>query len=254
MALSPLPPSSTGVLRNAPAVEVIYSIRVAVSDAIASERFLEAVKRAFPNDFAEQYEFKAFLGQFVVKHDGTTEQDVKVETAGYRFSSQDKTFLAHHLNQSLNLNYLKPYIGYDEAIARLKRHWEVYKSVVGTAPITGISLRYIDRIDIPKTGPTFNLNEYFNMVAKLPDGLHAHHCYQQYWLNDPESDIRARVIWSSLEDQADHWSFALDTEAILEPANIAEPDQLWTRFDDLHAWCWHVFDQSLTPVCKAHFQ
>ena len=255
MPLQPLPPSSTSLLNKAPAVEVIYSIRTALPEAIDINKFQEAVKRNFPSEFTEFQEFRTVQGAVTLKQDGSTDGQLHTDAIGFRCLNKDKTFLAHYLLQGLTLNFLRPYPGYDAAMERLKRHWAVYREVIGEVPITALSLRYIDRIDIPQpeTG-SLDLDTYFTIVSKIPDGLSVQHCYQQYWLNDPASDVRARVIWSSLENLPGHFSFALDTEAMLDPANITDMGEGWTRFNDLHAWCTHVFDHSTTDTCKALFQ
>jgi len=254
MPIQPLPPTSTQLYKKAPAVEVIYNVRTALPEPVDIARFLDAIKANFPTEFAEYVEFKTFQGAVQVKQDGSTASDVRMDPAGYRCISADKSFVAHYLQQGLMLNFLPHYVGYDNAMERLKAHWAVYKEVVGEVPMTALSLRYVDRIDIPCPEGDLDLNKYFTIVSKLPDGLAAHHCYQQYWLNDRDGDIKARVIWSSLDNLPGHFSFALDTEAILDPANIMDPLEAWTRFDDLHAWCWHVFDHSLTDTCKKLFK
>lgn len=236
-------------------MEVMYSIRTALPEPVEVKRFLDAVTKAFPDTFAQRQEFNAVQGAFTVKPDGTADSKVQMDKAGYRFTTEDSAFVAHYLMQGLVLNYLPPYPGYATAIDRLMAHWAVYKEVVGEVPMTSLSLRYIDRIDIPApANGSLSLDDYFPIAGKIPDGLSTHHCYQQHWLNDPGSDIRARVIWSSLENKPGHFSFALDTEAILDPANIVDAEEAWRRFDDLHAWCWHVFEHSLTERCRALFQ
>lgn len=253
MPIQPLPPASTQLYKKAPAVEVMYNIRVALPEPVDVTKFLKAIKADLPNEFATHLEVKSMKGEVTVKTDGSADSDIHLDPIGYRCTSPDGTFVAHYLQQGLVLNFLPPYAGYAVAIERLRAHWEVYRKVVGDVPMAALSLRYIDRIDIPKTETTLDLDEYFKIVSKIPDGLTAHHCYQQYWFNDPGSDIRARMIWSSLDNLPGHFSFALDTEAMLDPANIMEPAEAWVRFDDLHAWCWHVFNHSLTDKCKQLF-
>lgn len=255
MPIQPLPPASTRLYKKAPAVEVMYTIRTAMPEPVDVKRFLDAIKEAFPDAFAQYQELTPFQVAVTLKQDGSADSNTQLEAGGYRCISADKSFAAHYIQQGLSLNFLPPYSGYAAAMEQLKAHWAVYKSVVGEVPMTALSLRYIDRIDIPRpAGISMDLDQYFTIVSKIPEGLSTHHCYQQYWLNDNSSDVRARVIWSSLENKTDHISFALDTEAILDPANIMDPMEAWTRFDDLHAWCWHVFDHSLTDKCKALFQ
>ena len=255
MSIAPLPPDSTKLYKTAPAVEVVYSIRTALAQPVDVEHFLAAIKEHFPDDFIQQELIQSVQGNVIVKLDGKPDGQLRLNAAGYRFSNADGTFVAHYLQQGLILNFLPPYAGYASAMAKLRSHWEVYRKVVGDVPMTALSLRYIDRIDIPRHDSTsFDLDQYFTIVSKIPEGLSAHHCYQQYWFNKSNEDIRARVIWSSLDNLAGHFSFALDTEAMLDPANIGDPKEAWTRFDELHAWCWHVFDHSLTDECKKLFQ
>ncbi len=132
-------------------------------------------------------------------------------------------------------------------------HWELYKRLTNSAPAVGLALRYIDRIDIPREGDAIPLSDYFT-IAPATLGLRAHNCYVQYSLNDDAQDVRARVIWSSLEGKPDHWSFALDTEATLDPANVSSDEDIWAEFLRLREWCTHVFNESLTKKCKQLFQ
>jgi uncharacterized protein (TIGR04255 family) len=196
---------------------------------------------------------KLFESALTVKPDGELGHDLKTDFAGYQFIAPDKAFLAHYLMQGLSLNFLPPYSGYAACLAMFKEHWAVYQRVTGHAPAVAVTLRYIDRIDIPRDGNNMELDKYFT-IAPPTLGLKAHNCYVQYSLNDEAQDVRARVIWSSLEDKPGFWSFALDTEATLDPANVATEEDIWLRFAKLHDWCTHVFEQSLTPTCKLLFQ
>ncbi|MEZ4759721.1 MAG: TIGR04255 family protein [Flavobacteriales bacterium] len=255
MTIAPLPPESTKLYGKAPAVEVIYNIRTALPEPVDVQCFLDVVKEELPDLFEQHQVFNAVQGAFKLKPDGTADSEVKMDPTGYRFVTADKTFVAHYLMQGLVLNYLPPYPGFADAMERLKHHWHIYTRAVGEIPMTALSLRYIDRIDIPvPEHGSISLNDYFPIAGTIPDGLFTYHCYQQHWLNDPESDIQARVIWSSLENKPGHYSFALDTEAILDQANIMNPEEAWARFNELHAWCWHVFNHSLTDKCKALFK
>lgn len=253
MNIDPLPPESTSLYEKAPVVEVIYSIRVAIPAPVDIELFKKAITERFPGQFPNSGQFKTIQGAVNVQQDGSTNSNIQVDAAGYRFVSGRGDIVVHYLQQSLTMNFLSPYSGYTEAMVQLKEHWKVYSEIADNAAPIGLSLRYIDKIDIPAQDH-LNLNEYFTIVARMPEGLSAHHCYQQYWFNKPGSDIRARVIWSSLDPIEGKVSFALDTEAILEPVNFEGTESMWKRFDDLHAWCWYVFNHSLTPTCKELFK
>ncbi len=253
MVSEPLPPAQRGRYGKPPAVEVIFNVRTALPQPIDVTTFLEPVRKNFPDTFSEHKEFRTFESQMVMKADGTADHDTKSQLSGYRFSAPDNAFLAHYLANGLTLNFLPPYTGYAPSLEVFKKHWAVYQKLTGNAPVVALTMRYIDRIDIPRDGEALALSDYFT-IAPSTLGLKAHNCYVQYSLNDDAQDVRARVIWSSLEDKPGHWSFALDTEATLDPANVAADEDIWSHFAQLHDWCTHVFEQSLTPSCKLLFR
>jgi uncharacterized protein (TIGR04255 family) len=240
---------------NPPAVEVLFNIRAAVAGDFDAKLFLEPVKERFGDELSEHKEFKTFVGQFQFKGDGTAGHDLSGNMTGYRFNSADGRFLAHYLKQGLTLNFLPHYVGFSTAMEKLKDHWKLYSELVGGVPVTALSLRYIDRIDIPRDGDTLDLDRYFTIVPRIPDGLRAHSSYLQYWLDDGESDVRTKVVWSSIDDdRTDVWSFALDTETILDPADVSSTEDIWDAFDRMHDLCKHVFNDILTDKCKSLFQ
>lgn len=252
MVSEPLSSAQAGRYGKPPAVEVIFNIRTALPQPIDPALFLDSVYKTFPNTFTEHKEFRTLEGDVKVNVDGTTDGNVTSQLSGYRFMAPDKSMLAHYLLNGLTLNFLPPYAGYARSLQVFKEHWGLYKRLTGNAPVTALALRYIDRIDIPRDGDTMVLSDYFT-IAPPTHGLLAHGCYLQYFLNDEQRDIRARVIWSSLENKPDHWSFALDTEATLDPAEVSEDASIWEHFTRLHDWCTNVFEQSLTPQCKQLF-
>ncbi len=249
----PLPPAHPGRYRKPPVVEMIFSIRTASQVPVDPAVFLEAVPKEFDNTFTEHKVIHTFESKVMMKPDGTADHDTRSQLAGYRFVAPDRSYLAHYLVNGITLNFLPPYSGYGASLEIFKEHWDLYKRLTNGAPVAALVLRYIDRIDIPRDGDSFSLSDYF-AIAPPTLGLKAHNCYVQYSLNDDVQDIRARVIWSSLEDKPEHWSFALDTEATLDPANVTADEDIWVHFAQLHDWCTHVFEQSLKPKCKLLFQ
>lgn len=255
MKLPSLPDDINLDFKNPPAVEVLFNIRAAVQSDLDPRTFLAPVKKQFGTELTEHQEFKTFVGQFQFKGDGTTGSDVTGNMMGYRFNSTDRTFLVHYLKQGLTLNFLPHYVGFGAALDKVKSHWSLYSTLIGKAPVMAISLRYIDRIDIPKNENLLQLDEYFTIVPRQPSGLQSHSSYLQYWLGDGESDVRTKVVWSTIDDQKPNvWSFALDTEAIIDPADFTSEEEMWKAFDCLHNLCKHVFNEITTSKCQALFQ
>ncbi|MBK9512934.1 MAG: TIGR04255 family protein [Flavobacteriales bacterium] len=189
----PLPSAQPGRYRKPPVVEMIFSIRTAMPKPLDPAVFLEAVPNAFPDVFSEHKAMHTFQSQVMMKTDGTADHDTKSQLAGYRFIAPDSSFMAHYLVNCLTLNFLPPYSGYAPSLAVFKGHWALYKRLTGSAPVAGLVLRYIDRIDIPRDGAAIPLSDYFT-IAPPTLGLKAHNCYLQYHLNDDAQDIRPEYL------------------------------------------------------------
>lgn len=255
MSRLPKAPETLLSFGKPPAVEVLFNVRAAVPGDFDPKAFLSAIKKRFPDAFAEHQEFKTFMGQFGVDGNGQAASSFQSANTGYRCVSADQTFMAHYLTQGLTLNFLPHYPGFEEALERLKEHWAVYAEVVGNAPVIAASLRYIDRIDIPVTAESLDMRDYFTFVPTNPGSLHASDTFIQYWLNDGESDARTRVTWSTINDaRTDVWSFALDTEVLIDPANFADEHELWAAFQSFRTMCRFVFNEITTEKCRALFQ
>lgn len=253
MVNEPLPSAQPGSYKKPPVVEMILAIRVAQPQVLDPTIFLDPVRDRFPQIEKEHKQILAVEGNVKVQVDGPADGQLQSRLAGYRFVALDKSYIAQYMVNGLTLNFLPPYTGYAPSLSVFKEHWSLYQKLCNKPPVAALVLRYIDRIDIPQTGNSLSLSDYFT-IAPPTLGLNAHQCYLQYALNDVNEDVRARVIWSSLEDKPKHWSFALDTEATLDPATVESEEQLWLEFDRLHNWCTHVFNESLTPECKQLFK
>ena len=73
MPIKALPPDSKPLFAKAPAVEVMYSVRTALPEAIDVDRFLKAAKEHFSDKFESYDEIKTVQGNVSLKTDGTSE-------------------------------------------------------------------------------------------------------------------------------------------------------------------------------------
>lgn len=64
-----------------------------------------------------------------------------------------------------------PYPGWENFFQRFVRDWELWKRVVGHQHVIRIGVRYINRIDIPITGPVVDYESFLSIYPKLPDEL-----------------------------------------------------------------------------------
>jgi len=90
---------------------------------------------------------------------------------GHRRSSQDMTELALALPNSLVVSQLAPYPLWATFSKRFMRDWKLLKKTLGYREIKRIGVRYINRIDIPATGPLVHNEQFLNVFPQVPDIL-----------------------------------------------------------------------------------
>ena len=93
-----------------------------------------------------------------------------IETT-FRLSSQDMSQIVVLRKSAFLLSQLAPYKSWEDLISRFERDWKLYKKHVGHHQIERIGVRYINRIDIPKSGSLIHENEYLNIYPKQPESL-----------------------------------------------------------------------------------
>ena len=88
---------------------------------------------------------------------------------GHWRSSSDMTQLLVLWRSAFVVSQLAPYPGWDAFFQRFVRDWKVWRRVMGFRTISRIGVRYINRIDIPVSGPVVEHETFLNVYPKLPD-------------------------------------------------------------------------------------
>ena len=95
----------------------------------------------------------------------------EIAEEGHRRSSQDMTELALAMPNSFVVSQLAPYPSWDIFSKRFMRDWTLLKKTLGYREIKRIGVRYINRIDIPVTGPLVHHEHFLNVFPQIPDML-----------------------------------------------------------------------------------
>ncbi|MHB2015816.1 MAG: TIGR04255 family protein [Candidatus Xenobia bacterium] len=92
------------------------------------------------------------------------------ETMGrVQLPNKDETRLVSVGPEGLSIHALRPYHGWEEFRPRIVRAWEAFCSTVDLQSISGIGLRYINRIEFQS--PRVDLEHYFRAWPVTPDGF-----------------------------------------------------------------------------------
>lgn len=97
--------------------------------------------------------------------------NIKNTLEGYKKSSDDMTELLIIWPQSFAVAQLAPYKDWETFYKRFLRDLKLWKSIVGFREIARVGVRYINRVDIPVTGPVIDHESYIQIYPKLPDSF-----------------------------------------------------------------------------------
>ena len=155
--------------KHPPVTEAVIGVSFA-------ENFSKTVLKSVSDMLAKKYPIHQSLQNISVNldlspHAGKDRKTITEVAQGHRRSSQDMTELALALPNSLVFSQLAPYPSWATFSNRFIRDWKLLKKALGYREINRIGVRYINRIDIPVTGPLIQHEQYLNVFPRIPDML-----------------------------------------------------------------------------------
>jgi len=152
--------------KRPPITEAVIEMRFS---SVIEEPTLLKVSKKFEKNYSRLEPIKSHgLETNVINGESITNIITKTD---YRLSSQDISQILILRQSAFVLSQLAPYKSWDYLISRFERDVKLHLKHAGYCPITRIGVRYINRIDIPKTGSLIHEAEYLNIYPKHPDIL-----------------------------------------------------------------------------------
>jgi uncharacterized protein (TIGR04255 family) len=155
-------------LRNPPIVEAVVDI-----DCDLPPRFNLAALEAASRE-ALQNQYPKFRTQVMQEHrvemnanalNTSTRQAVQA----LQFLHEDERQLVQVRANGFSFNRLALYTTLDDYLPEIERTWRLYADLVSPVQIRVVRLRYINRIMVPMTVPSIDLDEYLKFGPRLPD-------------------------------------------------------------------------------------
>jgi uncharacterized protein (TIGR04255 family) len=175
---------------------------------------------------------------------------------GHRLSTADMTQLLVLWPSVFTLSQLAPYPGWDKFFERFVRDWKVWKRVVGFQTISRIGVRFINRIDIPITGPVTEYEEYLNVYPKLPDSINPINAYAVQVVSELK-DINCILKINSAAVPSpilNHSSFIVDLDISKEVDPPQNDNDIYDLINKIRAQKNSVFESCMSKRAKELFQ
>ena len=160
-------------LTKPPIIEAVLDIDCDLPPSLDFKALRELAYKSFSENYP------VIETRFMFEHEIEHEVDAKGEAPpratvrhgvdGYLFKNGQESQIVQVRTRGYSFNRLTPYSSLDDYMPEVKRTWEVFVSLVEPVRINAIRLRYINRICIPFSVDTINLDEFLRAVPQLPD-------------------------------------------------------------------------------------
>lgn len=237
---------------NAPIVEAVLEIlvRPSVSGKLINLGGLkDKLGEEFP-EIGEATEIKTGF-QFGNKIGFASEQ----EKIGFLFRSSERKKVMQARTNGFAFSKLKPYRNWNSFKAEAKKLWSVYYKATKPMKVVRISLRYINRIEIPL--PMKDFEEYILTNLKIAPGLPQAISTFVMRFEIPKPEIKAvGIIIEAVEklDKPNILPLIFDIDVVKEKDYVGSLKHIWTDFEKLHDFKNEIFFESLTEKTKDLFR
>jgi uncharacterized protein (TIGR04255 family) len=240
------------VFRNAPITEAVLEVVVLPSketklDSLMS--FHGPIKDRFPK--VEQG--KEVRGGFKVGVGSSS--FVEEKPIGFIFRSHQENKVIQARLNGFAFSKLKPYDNWESFRSEAKDLWIAYSDIAKPQKILRISMRYINRIEIPVPLRDFAeyILTYLQIAPSLPQAISQF--FIRFEVPNPEIPAVA-VIIQTIENVTDKNRLPLifDIDVLRENEYPVDSLEVWTDFEKLHDFKNEIFFSSITEKTKELFR
>jgi uncharacterized protein (TIGR04255 family) len=247
--LAPLVDHRDNFGRKAPIVEAIFSFRATLPDQISVED-LRAFDDPWPSRFSKA-KAEMWWG------DSDDPEPPTHAVRGLLFeqptSERQGRAVARVRRDGFTFSLLHPYDSYEVFKAEAMPLWARYREVAQPIEIERLSLRYINRILLPREDPSkdvYELSDWIRFYPEFPDQLGPAADYMMRVVHQHPNNGRyvSVVTFSPDRDFAapGRLPIIFDIEAYFQTESSPPDEELWAIFDDLRQFKNDVFFAAMT--------
>lgn len=238
---------------NAPIVEAILDIRVKLPEIVtleSLEAFHDSIKERFPKK-RKRFSIDTNVN---ISSKGPTVLPSSGTPIGHMFSSADNKIVQPQL-RGFSFNKLKSYEDWDTFRTEGRELWDLYSQIAKPIRIERISLRYINRIEVPM--PIKKFRDYILLSPQIPETLPQaiNHFFIQLTIPHPENDLRsvAKITMSMETPTNEILPLIFDVDVISFIDFTDDEKKMWESFEKLRHFKNEVFNNSITDKTRGLF-
>lgn len=244
-------------LLNPPIVEAVLDVecdlppgqKLAALEGPALERLRDRYPK-FHTQFVQEHQIAATPG-------GPPEVSVRHGVQAFQFLQDDEKQLVQVRVQGFSFNRLSPYTSLDDYLPEIERVWRLYAGLAAPVQVRLIRLRYINRILLPFTGGSINLDDFFKVGPRLPDeeNLTFTGFFNQHTAVEVQTGHQINIVLTSQPPQGDKLPVIFDN--CVTATETGEPENwewILTKIQSLRDLKNRIFKNTLTEICLNLFQ
>lgn len=173
----------------------------------------------------------------------------------YIFRDESKARLVVANETSISANSLKPYEGWPSLRERFKAALETLESVTPLPPVSQLSIRYINRIEVPLVDGRADTDEYFRLTVRTAEEGRASFLGFLHRVESMLTDGRTRVVstFATLESNPERFSFLMDLDFVRPGLALGTIDEILIQADELKDLENREFESCITDRTRELF-
>jgi uncharacterized protein (TIGR04255 family) len=184
------------------------------------------------------------------KPDGTTNVSLdEKEIDGVQLISKDKRKNLVIGKDRFTYEMHGKYSGWDDFTSEAKKLWEIFQDELSGVELTGLSLRYVNRINLPLD--FHDISEYFTTFIQSSTGNHTINTFQLRFTSvEPKDNITIHVGHVLEPPIEDKYPYLFDIDVIYTSPIDNEPEKIWDIFYFLRDKKNFIFNDGLSKKSK----
>lgn len=240
--------------KRAPISEAIINLALEMPPDFTVEKF-HAFSKIAGSQYTEVGDERTM--NFSASAGGIASQPAAV--TGFRFLGNTGKYVVICRANSFSLSRLAPYEDWNTFRDEARRLWDLFRRDFSPTRVTGLSVRYINRIEIPwKPDEMIDFRWYFRTFPEVSSDLDVGMAGFYMRLDIPLASIGARLVLNqamlpAASPKPESISVLLDTD-IVTGLDSQDEDVIWQRCDILRRAKNDVFESCITNLARELFE
>lgn len=169
---------------------------------------------------------------------------------GYAFVSKEGERVFQARRDGFSFNKIKPYDRWESFRDEARRLWTKYKEIAKPSAVRLLSLRYINRVDLPNPS---ELKEYFSTYPEVSQALPQQLNTFAMQLSLPITQIEATLLLNQAAvpaPSADLASVLLDLQVFVQVDKALEEGSIWQKFEEFRICKNQAFEACITDKLR----